>query len=133
MSAAPDRHPWEPLPGEPARWYARFETFRSLGAHRTLEAAYRLYAEREGLSATRPGAAWYAAAQQWQWAARAAAWDAVERERLRTQEEERRFDSREQRLSRIDRVLGAAFDLLVLADLPHLDQVEARKWAPLAA
>jgi hypothetical protein len=132
VSAASDIHTWEPLPGEPAHWYARFERYRSLGAHRTLEAAYRLCAEHEGLTAARPGAAWYAAAQQWRWAERAAAWDAVERERLRTHEEERRFDSRETRLSMIDRVLGAAFDLLVLADLPHLDQVEARKWAPLA-
>lgn len=132
MSAVADRQPWEALPGEPVRWYARFETYRMLGAHRTLEAAYRLCAEREGLSAARPGAAWYAAAQQWRWEERAAAWDAVERERLRAHEEERRFDSREQRLSMISQVLSAAFDLLVLADLPHLDQVEARRWAPLA-
>lgn len=132
MNTAPDPQPWALLPGEPARWYARFDAFRSLGSPRTLEAAYRLCAEHEGLAATRPGAIWYAAAQQWRWAERAAAWDAAERERLRAQEEERRFDSRESRLSMIDRVLGAAFDLLVLADLPHLDQVEARKWAPLA-
>ncbi len=99
---------------------------------RTLAAAYRRCVEDEGLTGTRPGAAWYDAAEQWDWAERASAWDAAERERLRCQEEERRFDGREQRLAMVGQILAAAFQLLVVADLPHLDQTEARKWLPLA-
>jgi len=128
----PDERPWQRRPAEPARWYARFEVYRTLGVGRTLAAAFRRCAEEEGLTGARPGAAWYDAAAQWEWTERACAWDAAEREQLRAQEEERRFDGREQRLAMVGQILAAAFQILVVADLPHLDQTEARRWVPLA-
>jgi len=123
---------WDPRPGEPPRWYARFEVYRALGPHRTLENAFRTCAQAEGLAADRPGSIWYAVAHEWAWEARAGAWDAVEREQLRANEHERRFDARERRLAMVDQLLQAAFRVLALANLPDMTQAEAREWVPTA-
>jgi hypothetical protein len=122
---------WEQRPGEPPRWYARFEQYRLLGTTRTLERAFRRCAEIEGLKATRPGAGWYDAARAWEWSARAAAWDAVERDRLRSLEEDRRFDAREARLSMIHQMLLMVFGVLEIARLPDLSLEEARSMLPM--
>ena len=54
---------WARQHGEPALWHARFVIYRDLGPDRTIEAAYRVAAEREGLRSARPGSGWYGAAQ----------------------------------------------------------------------
>ena len=99
--------PWARQHGEPGLWYGRFVVYRDLGPERTIEAAYRVVREREGLRSARPGAAWYGAAKDWAWAERAAAWDDARRELLRALEGERRFDARERRLRMIDALLCA--------------------------
>jgi hypothetical protein len=122
--------PWEKQPEEPARWYARFDIFRRLGPGRTLEAAYRIAAKAEGLSKKRAGEEWHVHARRWQWRERAEAWDAVQGEVLQAQEQERRLEGREARLHMIDELLAAVFRVLVLANLPNLQEVEARQWLP---
>jgi hypothetical protein len=87
--------------------------------------------EAEGLKASRPGEQWYIQARLWNWRERAEAWDAQQREELRAKEQDRRFDSREHRLGMIDQLLGAVFKVLVLANLPSMEEVEARKWLPV--
>jgi hypothetical protein len=76
--------PWERLPGEPGRWYARFERFRLAGPNRSLLGAVN--AERaeagRGKQGRVPGA-WNEAARRWRWRERAAAWDESERRRAR--------------------------------------------------
>ena len=67
---------WERRPGEPVRWYSRFETYRLLGPGRSLEESFRRCAADEGLTGSRPGAAWYEACREWDWPGRAQAWDA---------------------------------------------------------
>jgi len=62
--------PWDPQPGEPPRWYARFEIFRLIGPHRTMEEAYRITREAERLRGKRPGTGWYTMARDWDWAGR---------------------------------------------------------------
>ena len=72
--------PWEQQPGEPNRWYARFERYRLAGPSRSLLAAVNAARQERGV---RPGRsvpqAWAKAAKQWRWRERAEAWDAHER------------------------------------------------------
>jgi hypothetical protein len=121
---------WDPQPNEPPRWYARFEIFRSLGPHRTIENAFKMTVNIEGLKAKRPGASWYDAAKTWSWSLRSAAYDADQRDYLRKHEHDRRFDARENRLGMIDELLASVFHVLTLADLPQLQRDEARAWLP---
>ena len=111
-------------------WFARFDEYRRIGTNRSVDEAFRRCAAREGLKGLRPGQAWYEAARAWRWAERAAAWDAAQRLELMAREQERRFDARERRLGVIDRLLRTAVEVIVLADLPHLSDIEAREWMP---
>jgi hypothetical protein len=45
-------------------------------------------------------------------------------------ERERQIDARERRLGVIDRLLRTAVEVIVVADLPHLSDIEAREWMP---
>ena len=89
--------PWEIQPSEPPRWYARFEAYRRLGPTRSIERVFEAEVDAGAVNGRRPGQAWYKAAREWQWAERAEAWDAAERERLAAAEHARRFDRREAR------------------------------------
>lgn len=83
------RQPWERMPAEPIRWFARFCRYRDLGpTRRSVLAAY--VAERRettgecGTPRPRPmrtPKTWNAAAVQWNWQRRAEDWDAAERRR----------------------------------------------------
>ena len=121
---------WARQHGEPALWHARFVIYRDLGPDRTIEAAYRVAAEREGLRSARPGSGWYGAARDWSWEERAAEWDTARRELLRALESERQFDARERRLRMIDVLLSEVFAALEVARLSELDPEQAREWAP---
>lgn len=122
--------PWDQQPGEPALWYARFEEYRQIGPHRTHRTAYRRCAQREGLVGKSPDKGWYAQARRWQWAERAAAWDEAQRERLRREDGERRFDARELRLAMIRDLMDMVFAVMKIADLPAMDTDEARRLLP---
>jgi hypothetical protein len=108
---------WDRQPNEPARWFARFETYRLLGPSRTIEAAFQAEARTANLTAARPGQAWYNAAQRYDWQTRAEAWDNAQRARIAAIEEPRRVDARERRIAMIDHILTAVYDVLRLTDL----------------
>lgn len=126
--------PWDRQPNEPARWYARFQVFLNLGTHRTVEEAYRFTATVEGLKGKRPGGQWYEIAREWEWDTRAAAWDDLKREELRTQEADRAFDAREHRLQMIDGLLQAVFRVLMAMSMfqpdADTDADTANEWLP---
>lgn len=122
--------PWEQQPQEPPRWYARFEIFRRMGPRRTLNEAFRIAGEAEGFHGKSASGSWKQQARLWKWRERAEAWDAAQREVLQMQEQERPLDSRAARLRMIDHLLATVFDALVLANLPNLEEMEARKWLP---
>jgi hypothetical protein len=75
---------WEPLPGEPARWYGRFERFRLAGPARSLLATFNAeHAERRGTKRRCVPGAWVQAARRWRWRERAEAWDDHQRRQAR--------------------------------------------------
>jgi hypothetical protein len=80
----PQPQPWERQPGEPNRWYDRFERFRLAGPGRSLLGAVN--AERAARG-TRPTTSvphtWAKNAKRWQWRERAEAWDEHERVQAR--------------------------------------------------
>lgn len=88
--------PWDRRSDEPALWFERFERFLWLGAGRTIEEAWRQTAKNRG--GKRPSKAWYQRSQQYEWWARAAAWDIEQQEQRRRAFEEA---AREDKLERI--------------------------------
>jgi hypothetical protein len=76
--------PWEQQPGEPSRWYARFERFRLAGPSRSLLGAVNIERQQDDKPATRSvPQAWANAAKKWRWRERAEAWDVHERRQAR--------------------------------------------------
>lgn len=123
---------WERRPGEPSRWFARFECFRLMGPERTVSAACRASGRTPGkhtVEGTTSGT-WYVMARQWDWQARADAWDDHVRAQIRAREEQRRFDRRETRIGMIDQLLNAAFHGLNAAALESMEANEARAALP---
>jgi hypothetical protein len=112
---------WARQPGEPGRWYERFERFRLAGPGRALLPIYNGERERAGKGkSASPPAAWTVAAQRWRWRERAEAWDAHE------QEERRRQDAADRARARAERVaLLRAFQAKVARGLLLLDPESA--------
>src|SRR5215471_16350471 len=76
--------PWERQPGEPNRWFDRFERYRLAGPSRSLLGI--LNAERQQKGAARGRSlpqAWARNAKHWRWRQRAAAWDEQQRQHAR--------------------------------------------------
>lgn len=84
--------PWEQLPGESAKAYLGFCTYRDLGPDRCLDQASRAYHQPQGEQGDQAGHKPRASgtirrwAQRWNWSARALAWDR-ELERVKRQEQ----------------------------------------------
>lgn len=70
--------PWDRQPGEPARWFARFERYCYMDpGYRSLSALWKEEKRKKGQDWIRgkPSRHWENAARRWSWAERAAAWD----------------------------------------------------------
>lgn len=77
-----EREPWEQREGEPNLWYDRFTLFRLLGPKRTLSFAHRQEVARSRKKSQYLPGSWRDAANEWDWVARAEAWDAARRAEL---------------------------------------------------
>jgi hypothetical protein len=76
--------PWDRLPGEPNRWFSRFECFRRAGPNRSLLATLNDENAGKGRKKqTKVPGAWNRAALDWHWKERAEAWDEHERRQAR--------------------------------------------------
>lgn len=135
---------WDRRPGEPSRWFDRFEHFRALGPQRSVDRAALVWSRGGGATApsaagavsagtvggadrdakggkgTRANRHWYAAAERWEWQARAAAYDDHLRDELRRAEEARRFDARQRRLAVVEALLDDVAGALAKVDLSQL-------------
>lgn len=78
-----NRKPWARMPDEPGLWFERFDLWRSLGPSRTIEEAFQRDRAKRGLKAERPHFRWYEVRKDWDWDARAEAWDAFKAEESR--------------------------------------------------
>lgn len=79
---------WNRMEGESLTWYRRFERFRLMEPTRSIAAVfaqeYSKRPEKTRKSLVADGT-WYAIAKQWDWEARAAAWDAYQDEQIEKQ------------------------------------------------
>jgi hypothetical protein len=73
---------WDQQEGEPKLWYERFSIFRLIGPGRTTAKAYRKWRLLVKGETAKQYAAnhWYDMAKEWNWEARASAWDDAIRE-----------------------------------------------------
>ncbi len=70
------KKPWERQEGESAKWYMRFRNYLSLGAKRSVNAAFELeHKKKQEKTSTNPGKEWYNAAKRYQWKERAENYD----------------------------------------------------------
>jgi hypothetical protein len=82
--SASQPQPWDRLPGEPNRWFSRFEHYRRAGSNRSLLGTVNDEREAQGkISQTKVSGAWNRAALDWHWKERAEAWDEHERQKAR--------------------------------------------------
>lgn len=122
--------PWAQWPGEGDLWFTRFNYYLTLGANRSVDGAYKVAVDKDGLNGERANPTWRKKAKEWFWAERAALHDAQERDRLVTLEDQRRFQAREKRRSIIDRLLLEVVEALQLAHLPTMGEDIAREHLP---
>ncbi|MBI5035583.1 MAG: hypothetical protein HZB51_34255 [Chloroflexi bacterium] len=88
---------WLQRPGEPHKWFIRFERYKLLGSRRSLFTAYQHEREEAGKPHTRQGApqSWRNASIKYEWESRAQAWDLEQIEIETAKWEERRAILRE--------------------------------------
>ena len=122
---------WDQWPGEPGQWYGRFKVYLALGPARSVRAAQR------GLNTVRgkqpPGSLGRLdaeIAQKWYWRERANAWDVHQRELLALSERNLRLGLRGRRIELIEDHLELVCDVLDTANLPGVDEKQARAWLP---
>ena len=83
-STPPRSEPWDRQPGEPTRWFDRFERFRLAGPGRSLLGTVNAeQVDKGGHKRTKVSGAWDQAAIRWNWRKRAEAWDDHQREKAR--------------------------------------------------
>jgi hypothetical protein len=91
--------PWEPQPGEPNRWYARFESFRLAGPNRSLLATVNAERQQRGGRKSKSiPQAWAKNAQKWRWRERAEAWDDYQRQEQRASHAQEILDMNQRQL-----------------------------------
>jgi hypothetical protein len=128
---------WEQQPGEPDLWFYRFRKFLQMGTTRTVMGAFNADLEERGKpKQPRPSGAWSRAADEFEWRARAAAFDAyqfAQSEAARAQErrdDDARWEKRERDLR--ERAFGIAERMIEKAEgmlqFPLIERkVEERK------
>ena len=121
---------WDQWPGEPELWYGRFEVYLALGPTRSVSAAERALAAAPGKQKHSLDGRWSRTAQQWYWRERAHAWDVHQRELLALSERNRRLALRDRRIELIEDQLDVVCELLDTANLPAVDEQQARAWLP---
>lgn len=124
---AQPRFPWDQQPGEPDRWYGRFQIYLGLGPTRNFLAAYR---KLPGNSSKHGDGDWSARAAQWRWRERAHAWDVWQRELLALSERNLRAGLHYTRVGVTEETLDAIRAALDAADIAGADQQTAREWLP---
>ncbi len=123
--------PWDQQPGEPNRWFDRFQIYLSLGPTRTCWAAYCTVSHIDPHSRPAnapPGWQWHA--KTWRWRARAHAWDVYQRSLLALGERNARLALHWRRVEVMEDTLETIRAALDTADIAGAGQQQAREWLP---
>ena len=121
---------WDQWPGEPELWYGRFQGYLALGPTRSVSATARALPAAPGRQRHSSDGRWSRIARQWFWRERAHAWDVHQRELLAFSERNRRLALRYRRIELIEDQLDVVCELLDTANLPAVDEQQARAWLP---
>jgi hypothetical protein len=126
--------PWEQQPGEPSRWYARFERFRLAGPSRSLLGAVKSERQENGKRSTRSvPQAWAKATQQWRWRERAEAWDVHERRQARAAHAQQIEEMNRRHVQEARGLQSAAIGRLKSLNLEQLSPSEMLRFLVAAA
>jgi hypothetical protein len=118
------------MPGEPSRWYSRFQVYLELGLTRTLSAA-AVEACRQAHGGPREySGKWSVYSRRWRWRERAHAWDVHQRELLALSERNTRVALHSRRVERMEDYLDAVCEVLDTANMTAADEKLAREWLP---
>ncbi len=107
---------WERRPGEPQRWFDRFDRFRLMGVQRSIHSVYVQERASTGASnVNRRGGvphSWRHAALRWKWIPRAEAWDEAQRLERNAQWEQRQAELREAEWAKAQTLIVKAEQML---------------------
>jgi hypothetical protein len=125
-----DRKPWDQVPGEPDRWFARFQLYLELGVTRTLNATAAAAGRQERGAPLVASSEWSHSARRWHWRIRAHAWDVHQRELLALSERNTRLALHSRRVERMEDYIDAVCEVLDAANMTAADEQLAREWLP---
>jgi hypothetical protein len=123
------RELWDQLPGEPDKWYGRFQIYLDLGVTRTLTAAARCDSDPKPGQSGLTGR-WSYYFNRYHWRERARAWDMRQRELLALSERNTRVALRIRRIERMEDYLDEVCEVLDSAHMTAADEKQARAWLP---
>lgn len=115
--------PWEPQPGEPARWYDRFHSYMMLGPRRTIDKAYQVVTGKRG---ARAPSHWWKKVKQWNWRNRALELDKLGWDELHQEQEQYARERRSRRIRMIQEIQDQSFVAITNAELDKAEPDEAR-------
>lgn len=121
---------WEQQPGEPDKAFGRFQVYLQLGPTRTLAEAARTAGGRSSGGGYAFGGNWSRYCREWNWRDRAQAWDIRQRDLMAISERNRRVALHHRRVELMEDHLEIVCEVLDRADLPGVDQEQAREWLP---
>jgi hypothetical protein len=126
--------PWEQQPGEPTRWYARFERFRLAGSSRSLLGIVNAERQEKGKRPTRSvSQAWAQAAKHWRWRERADTWDAHERLKARAAHTQQIEEMNRRHVQEARGLQSAAIGRLKSLNLEQMSPAEVLRFMVAAA
>jgi len=119
--------PWDQQPGEPDRWYGRFQQFLSMGPERSVLRSFRQARKRPQSTGS---SEWSAQALEWRWRERAHAWDDWQRNLLALTERNLRVGLHHSRVAVTEEVIDVLRGVIDRAELTEADRDQARAWLP---
>jgi hypothetical protein len=121
--------PWEQQPGEPNRWYARFESFRLAGPSRSLLGGVNADRLARGGSRSRSvPQAWAKNAKRWRWRERAQAWDQAQRQEARLARARDIEEMNRRHLHEAQALQSKAFQRLKVLELDRLSPADVLRF-----
>jgi hypothetical protein len=133
-----DCKPWERMDGEPNRWFQRFEIYRLAGPNRTLLGTVNAEKAQRGIQrhAKQPSGAWKRRFEEFNWKARAEAWDQYISYKIAAEAEEKALSSgyalRFKRVESLNQLAELLLDELFTEDkrwLPDVKQIGGGEFA----